>query len=74
VELEQVLELELGLKLEQTEQHKRVRDLRCACVQSDESGPSDRAGTKLRISWNQIKIMIKNKENKLDFYEVNYFF
>jgi len=74
VELEQVLELELGLELEQTEQHKRVRDLRCACVQSDEFGPSDRAGTKLRISWNQIKILIENKENKLDFYEVNYFF
>jgi len=71
VELEQVLELELGLELEQTEQHKRVRDLRCACVQSDESRPSDRAGTKLRISWNQIKILIENKENKLDFYEVN---
>jgi len=74
VELEQVLELELGLELEQTEQHKQVRDLRCACEQSDESGPFDRAGTKLRISWNQIKILIKNKENKLDFYEVNYFF
>ena len=50
-----MLELELGLELEQTEQHKQVRDLRCACEQSDEFGPSDRSKTKLRISLNQIK-------------------